>query len=524
MGTPASRADSGGSCRVPRAETTTRAYDGVDVSSGHAATSGTRLGVVATADWLPAAAAVAVVAGALGGERLGGRTAVPHVLAVFAATALLASGIGARRRARVAHRASVARVTTVVLVIGVLAMLRADAEWRAVSTPPVGPYSGWALVAADPVPRGASASVVLGLDGRRFEAWVYGHLRRRVEYLEAGDWVWVSGARTRFGEDTVRRRAAVRHVVGRVRLDIVADVRGGTALATAANRVRAALRDAAARSMTPRDAALFTGLVIGDDARQDRTMVEEFRDAGLSHLTAVSGQNVAFVLLAASPLLGRLPPVGRWAATLGVVAAFVVVARAEPSVLRAAVMAALSATAFAVGRPVRPMRLLFLAVTGLVLIDPFLVRSVGFWLSAGATAGVCAVSPAVERRLPGPRWLAVPLALTLGAQAGVAIPSLLVFGRLPLAAIVANPLAGPVAGAVMLAGMPSAAASGLLAASGSGWLAGAAMWPVGLGTRWVAQVAQVVAVLDPPTAVSVAGWGVVGLWVALRRTRTPVPI
>ena len=69
------------------------------------------------------------------------------------------------------------------------------------------------------------------------------------------------------------------------------------------------------------------------------------------------------------------------AVTLALIAWFVTLTRFEPSILRAGVMAGLSATAYVRGVERPPIRLLALAVTGLVLIDPLLVWSVGFWLS-----------------------------------------------------------------------------------------------------------------------------------------------
>ena len=71
-----------------------------------------------------------------------------------------------------------------------------------------------------------------------------------------------------------------------------------------------ALIDRGADELPADQAALTRGLVIGDDRDQPPAMVERFRASGLSHLTAVSGQNVAFVLAAAGPLLRRLPV--RW--------------------------------------------------------------------------------------------------------------------------------------------------------------------------------------------------------------------
>jgi competence protein ComEC len=143
-------------------------------------------------------------------------------------------------------------------------------------------------------------------------------------------------------------------------------------------------------------------------------------------------------------------------------------------------MAAWSAVAFALGRERSPLRTLCLAAVTLVFVDPLLVWSVGFWLSVGATAGVCVVAPALATRLAGPAWLVAPLSVTLGAQIGVLLPSVLVFHRLPVLGTPANLLAVPVAGSDMLARM--------------------VMWPCTVATRWVSVVAELAARLQPSGA------------------------
>ena len=237
-------------------------------------------------------------------------------------------------------------------------------------------------------------------------------------------------------------------------------------------------------------------------------MVQRFRDAGLSHLTAVSGQNVALMIAAAGPLLRRLRPVARWAASIGLIGWFVLLTRAEPSVLRAGVMAGLAATAFLLGRQAEPLRLLGLAVIALLLVDPLLAWSVGFWLSVGATAGVVIGAVHLTPRLGRLGPLALPAAVTLGAQCGVAVPSLVVFGRLSLTGTVANLLAVPVAGLVMLYGLPACLVAGVVPAVGVPVMA-----PVGWGVWWVDAVATVAAAAEPAPPWSWVGWG--GLLVAV---------
>ncbi len=296
------------------------------------------------------------------------------------------------------------------------------------------------------------------------------------------------------------------------------DVAPGTPAAEASNRVRELIRRGAAALPTDR-AALARGLLIGDDRDEPPAMIDRFRAAGLSHLTAVSGQNVALLLAAAGPILQRARPPTRWVATLALIGWFVVLTRAEPSVLRAGAMAALSATAFVLGRQAEPLRLLAVGVIGLLLLDPLLAWSVGFWLSVGATAGVTigAVHLAPRLRRLGP--LALPVAVTLGAQAGVALPSLLVFGRLSLIGTVANVVAVPVAGLVMLVGLPASLVAGAVPAVGPMLMA-----PVGWGVWWVDAVATVAAAVEPAPPWSWLGWVAVVLVVGglLWRSRTPL--
>ena len=364
----------------------------------------------------------------------------------------------------------------------------------------LGEYIGWAKLVADPAPFGQGLRATFEIEGERFDAWVYGGQRRKLADRQAGEFVWVSGRRDELTRGA--RRAAVRHVVGRFTPTVLADVLAGSALDQASNRVRRSLRRVAEATMGSDDAALFTGLVIGDDGRQRPEVIEAFRGSGLSHLTAVSGQNVAFVLAAAVPLLRRLRPWWRWAATVALVAWFMALTRFEPSVLRAGVMAILAATAFVRGAQATPIRLLALAIIALVTLDPLLVWSVGFWLSVGATAGVCVLGPWLRERLPGPQWLRLPMAVTLGAQLGVALPSVLVFHRLPAVSLPANVLAVPVAGFVMLYGLPA----GMVAAALPSALQRLVMLPAEWGTHWVSLVAQLGFAVEPAPLWSAACW------------------
>ena len=405
-------------------------------------------------------------------------------------------------------------LAVVVVVLASTGAVRSQHEWAGLAPDELGPFEGWVRLVDDPQPYRSSTRVIVEVEGERFELWSCGRAQQqRVRSWRGGEWVSVNGVRRPLDDDRANR-VAWQHVVGEFVVTWASDVDPGGPVARASNRVRATIERAASVLPEP-DGALYRGLVIGDDRDQPRDMIDRFRASGLSHLTAVSGQNVAFVLAACGPLLVRMRPFPRWAVTVALIAWFVALTRFEPSILRAGVMAGLSATAYATGRERSPVRILALAVIGLVLIDPLLVWSIGFWLSVGATAGVCTVGPwlATRLRVFGP--LALPLGVTLGAQAGVIIPSVLVFGRLPLVSVVANLLAVPVAGFVMLYGLPAGLVAGSIPSLGT-----LAMFPARVGTRWVDTVARLGARLEPDPPWTWVGWGVVVVavvWLVCRR-------
>ncbi|NQY55161.1 MAG: ComEC/Rec2 family competence protein [Ilumatobacteraceae bacterium] len=407
------------------------------------------------------------------------------------------------------------RVALIAVVLIPVAAERSDRAWAGLRPHTLGPFAGLVRVVDDPQPFGSATRVLIEVDGERFEVWARAFSQQmRVDGWQAGERVVVVGERIELQPDRVSR-VAWQHVVGEFALDWSGDAHAGSAIARSTNRVRDLIGDASSVIPTPLG-ALYRGLVIGDDRDQPRVMIDRFRATGLSHLTAVSGQNVAFVLLAAGVLLRRLSPWPRLVATVLLIAWFVALTRFEPSILRAGVMAGFSALAFTTGGERSSVRLLAWAVIALLLIDPLLAWSIGFWLSVGATLGVCALTRPLQRLFRGPAWWAGSLAITLGAQVGVAVPAVLVFGRLPLVSVPANLLAGPVAGAVMLFGLPAGLLAGALPP-----VAPAVMAPITAGTAWVDAVSRVAVHLEPADPWPWIGWAILMFVLAVRVLRRP---
>jgi len=264
------------------------------------------------------------------------------------------------------------------------------------------------------------------------------------------------------------------------------------ALQTAAGDLRAGLRRAA--DGLPRDErGLLPGLVVGDTSRLPADLQSDFRTAGLTHLVAVSGANLAIVS-------GFVLLVGRWAGLRGralpvlaaaAIAGFVVLARPEPSVLRAAAMGALALLALATGRRRRSLAALAATVVVLLLVDPWLSRSYGFALSVLATGALVTLATAWTGRWSGagvPRPLAAAFAAPLAAQLVCAPVVVLLSDQVSLVAVPANLLAGPAVAPATVLGVLATLASAVHpgTAAGLAWVAGGFVWWIVHVARWSA--------------------------------------
>lgn len=218
----------------------------------------------------------------------------------------------------------------------------------------------------------------------------------------------------------------------------------------------------ACRLLDPEQAALLNGLLLGDTSQLSPSRKLDFQQAGLSHLMSVSGANVAYILLPLSALLkrSRFSRPLRLAAVLPVLIAFGFMTGWQVSVSRAILMTAVTIMGRLIDRRVDTANALGLAVLVLQLIWPLSALSIGFWLSATASAALIYGADTVGRKLSDsslislpfrvPHGIASALAATICAQTAVTPLIVHTGGTLSLAGVLANLPAGPLAGATTL--------------------------------------------------------------------------
>ena len=255
-----------------------------------------------------------------------------------------------------------------------------------------------------------------------------------------------------------------------------------------ADAVRSSLR----RSVEDRpddQRSLVPALVDGDDAAVRPDLADDFRTTGLTHLLAVSGTNLTLVVGFLLVLARWAGVRGRWLYVVGAfgIAGFVLLARTEPSVLRAAAMGSVGLLAMGTNGRQRGTRALGVAVLCLLLVDPPLAVSMGFALSVLATAGILLLAPrwrdALCRWLP--RWLAEAVAVPAAAQLACTPLVAAISGQVSLVAVGTNLVVAPAVGPATVLGL----AAGLLGLVSS-WLGALVGTLAAWCVAWIVLVAQ----------------------------------
>lgn len=210
--------------------------------------------------------------------------------------------------------------------------------------------------------------------------------------------------------------------------------------------------------LPPAQAALLRGMTLGQDDRLDERTREEFRISSLAHVLAASGQNVALLLALALPLL-TLAGLGlrsRLVVCLALIALYVPLAGAGPSIQRAGVMGAATTVAALAGRPASRWYALLLAAAATLAFNPRSSADVGWQLSFAAVVAIALLTAPVAgglRALRVPAPVADAVAMSFAATLGTAPLLSLHFAQVSLAGLPANVLAAPAIGPITWLGM-----------------------------------------------------------------------
>lgn len=231
------------------------------------------------------------------------------------------------------------------------------------------------------------------------------------------------------------------------------------------------------------------GLLIGQRTTLPKTLTDQLSAVGLTHIVAVSGYNLTIIVLVAHRLLHKRSKYQAIVLTLSLIGVFLLFTGSSASIVRAALVSALSLLAWYYGRRFKPhVLILLVAVLTAAWYPPYLWSDLGWWLSFLAFAGVLLVSPLLTRRFfvkREPKLLLQILLETTAAQVMTLPLIMYIFGKLSLIALLANMLIVPLVPLAMLLSL-MAGLAGMLIAPVAGWFA----WPANLLMNYMLDIIQ----------------------------------
>ena len=308
---------------------------------------------------------------------------------------------------------------------------------------------------------------------------------------------------------------------------------GGTWWLAQVHRARSALAGSLARVLPEPQAALGQALLLGLRGGLPSNVQDQFRRAGAAHLLAISGLHVGVLLALAIAVsqasLGRRRGL-YLLAPLFLMWAYVLLAGASPSVVRAGIMGSAYLLALATGRATTPLNAL--ATLLMLAWDPRWLWHLSFQLSFAAMAGVLVIGVPAWQRLRALAWGGAPSGwrpwLWDWGTGGVLISAGAILRTLPLVALNFHqlPLLGILATLLILPVLPGLLLGGFIAAllglawGPLGWLAAWAVLALGSYTLFVIDTLSRIpgAVVDASGASAAWAWAYYALVVAILAT------
>jgi len=304
----------------------------------------------------------------------------------------------------------------------------------------------------------------------------------------------------------------------------------GSLLAFTRPRVREALQ----RGIPEPQAAIAVGVVTGDRSQVPDDVQDAFRRSGVIHIIAISGQNIALLAGVVGLFYGanskRRMTIWAFTTSAALIVVYTLFTGASPAVVRAAIMGIILLFAPVAHRRYDPIGALAITATGMISLDPDVLSDVGFQLSFAAMLGMASLaSPlyALTKRLHIPALLALPIAVSLAAQAAtlplvalisgqistVALPATLV-AEIALLPLMVTGIAAGIFGAIFA---PLAIPFGLLAWPFAAWI----VWWVEFwaGLPWAAVD---VSAANPAWVVVYYGVLALCVWLVNRAKRAPL--
>lgn len=212
---------------------------------------------------------------------------------------------------------------------------------------------------------------------------------------------------------------------------------------------------------------ILEGMIIGDTSYVTEEIEESFRNSGISHLLAVSGANVAYVLILCKFVFQRV--LGRNVSnflTIIFIVLFTILSGGSASVVRAAIMAIIIIISEFFSQKPNTYASISFAILFILARNPLIICDVGFVLSFSGTLGIVLFEAKINNYMESKikynketvygkviNLMIETLAVTISAQLAVTPIVLYYFNNFSCISILANLVIVPATGSITIVGI-----------------------------------------------------------------------
>ena len=209
--------------------------------------------------------------------------------------------------------------------------------------------------------------------------------------------------------------------------------------------------------MPDEEGAVLIGVLLGDKTYIEDDIITSFRDSSLAHILAISGLHVSYIIIGISFLISKTKVSKRWGyiLTIIILILFLFLENFLVSVSRACIMAIVAIFSNLLHQKPDIINTIVISILIIISNNPFVIYSVGFWLSYLGTAGVIFLTPILENlflKLKVAKSLAKVISVPIAAQVAIWPVMCLCFNKISLTFLISNLLVIPILGIIIIGG------------------------------------------------------------------------
>ena len=212
-----------------------------------------------------------------------------------------------------------------------------------------------------------------------------------------------------------------------------------------------------AKNVLPKESSsLVTGILIGEKNDIDEEIIKSFNKASISHILAISGTHVSYIILGITYILNKskTPKRGSYIIIIFILIMFMFVTRFSPSVVRAVIMSIIILFAKIIYRKQDTLSSIAFSLLIILMFNPYAIKDIGLQLSYLGTIGIVFLNESIFEFLHKflNKKISKIFAVTISAQIMILPFMILKFNVISTVFVISNILALPLTGIIILLG------------------------------------------------------------------------